>query len=237
MSYADCVARISTIDSLMRSYDASWQSSLSGSSMSGVQAINANSPFAGILATTSSASTASAAAATTVNVLSGAELAGTPDTLLAPSLDNTSQLVRVSSAEALARFDAVSSQIPYATEIRRAALDNGIDPLLLVALVKWESNFHLHATSRAGAMGLTQLMPGTARELGVTDAWDPLQNLEGGAKYLSTQLKRFGRVDMAVASYNAGPGAVSRLGKVPDNKWRYVNGILGVWKHWEEAAR
>jgi soluble lytic murein transglycosylase-like protein len=237
MSYSDCVARISTIDSLVRSFDASWQSALpASSSMNGLQAINANSPFAGVLQTVSASSTQATSNAATVNVLSGSELADTPDTLLAPSQDNPFELVRVSSSEALAKFDAVSSQIPYAAQIRKAALANGIDPLLLVGLVTRESGFGAHARSHAGAMGLTQLMPGTARELGVTDPWDPAQNLDGGAYYLATQLKRFGRVDMALAAYNAGPGAVSRLGKVPDNKWRYVNGILGVWKHWEAAA-
>jgi soluble lytic murein transglycosylase-like protein len=235
MSYSDCVARISTIDSLVRGFDPSWRSALpNSSSMSGVQALNANSPFAGVLQTVSSASSTTAAAnAAPVNVLSSSELANVPDTLLAPSLENPRELVRVSSTEALAHFDAVASQIPYAAEIRKAALDNGIDPLLLVGLVRWESNFHLHAKSRAGAMGLTQLMPGTAREIGVKDPWDAAQNLDGGAYYLATQLKRFGRVDMAVASYNAGPGCVSRLGKVPDNKWPYVNRILRTWKQWQ----
>jgi hypothetical protein len=96
---------------------------------------------------------------------------------------------------------------PYAAAIEATAARHGIDGRLLAALVWTESNFRPDAVSHAGALGLAQLMPGTARGLGV-DPRDPLQNLDGGARYLRTQLDRFGRVDLALAAYNAGPGRV-----------------------------
>jgi hypothetical protein len=103
----------------------------------------------------------------------------------------------------------------YAAAIQAAAAKAGVDPKLLAALTWSESGFRADAVSGAGAIGLTQLMPGTAAGMGV-DPTDPVQNLEGGAKYLAVQLKRFGgRVDLALAAYNAGPTAVSRYGGVP----------------------
>jgi soluble lytic murein transglycosylase-like protein len=94
--------------------------------------------------------------------------------------------------------------------IRRAAADAGIDPLLLTAVVWTESSFVPDAVSPAGAVGLAQLMPGTAAALGV-DPYDPDQNLAGGARYLREMLDRFGRVDLALAAYNAGPARVASL--------------------------
>lgn len=108
------------------------------------------------------------------------------------------------------------SGTPYASEINAAATKYGIDPALLAGLVKQESGFNPNATSGAGAKGLTQLMPATARSLGVTDPTDPAQALDGGAKYLKQQLDRFhGDERLALAAYNAGPGAVQRFGGVP----------------------
>lgn len=105
---------------------------------------------------------------------------------------------------------------PYAAEITAAAKANGVDPALLAGLVKQESGFNPNAGSGAGAKGLTQLMPGTAAGLGVTNILDPVQNLNGGAKYLKQQLDAFGGdVTKALAAYNAGPGAVQRFGGVP----------------------
>jgi soluble lytic murein transglycosylase-like protein len=105
---------------------------------------------------------------------------------------------------------------PYAAEITAAATRNGVDPALLAGLVKQESGFNPNAGSGAGARGLTQLMPGTASGLGVTNILDPVQSLDGGAKYLKQQLDAFGGdVTKALAAYNAGPGAVQRFGGVP----------------------
>jgi soluble lytic murein transglycosylase-like protein len=105
---------------------------------------------------------------------------------------------------------------PYGAEITAAAKRHGIDPALLAGLIKQESGFNANARSGAGAVGLTQLMPATAAGLGVTDPTNPAQSIEGGAKYLADQLKRFGGdVARALAAYNAGPGAVERFGGVP----------------------
>lgn len=103
----------------------------------------------------------------------------------------------------------------WADPIAAAARRHGVDPALLAALVWTESGFRPSAVSPAGAIGLTQLMPDTARSLGV-DPRDPRQNLDGGARYLRQQLDRFGRVDLALAAYNAGPNRVAAAGGVPD---------------------
>ncbi len=99
--------------------------------------------------------------------------------------------------------------------IEQAAGGAGVDPRLLAAVTWAESAFRPDAVSHAGAIGLAQLMPGTAAGLGV-DPWDPAQNLAGGARYLATQLARFGRVDLTLAAYNAGPGRVQRAGGIPN---------------------
>ena len=134
------------------------------------------------------------------------------------------------SDQSLADFDKVSKNIPFAAEIRAAAVHWKIAPLLLAALASTESSFHPNAVSRCGAMGLTQLMPRTAKGLGVTDPFDPAQNLDGGAHYIWYQLNRFGRADLAFGAYNAGPGCVSRIHGVPDSKIHYVKTILNKWQ-------
>jgi soluble lytic murein transglycosylase-like protein len=116
---------------------------------------------------------------------------------------------------------AWSGRLPAAGRTWSAAIDaaasaHGIDGRLLAAVVWTESNFQPGAVSHAGALGLAQLMPGTARHLGV-DPRDPLENLAGGAAYLRGQLETFGRADLALAAYNAGPGRVTAAGnQVPD---------------------
>ena len=164
-----------------------------------------------------------------------ATLSGTA-TLLSPSPADPSSMTQLSGAAVLARFDSVSSRIPYASQIRAAAVAAGMDPLLLASLVYAESGFNANAVSKCGAQGLTQLMPGTAASLGVTDSFDPQQNLNGGARYIATQLKAFGRVDLALAAYNAGPGAIGRLGVVPDSKRGYVTKIIGKWQSYQEPT-
>lgn len=104
---------------------------------------------------------------------------------------------------------------PWSAALERAAVAAGIDPRLLAALVRAESGFQPAARSHAGAVGLAQLMPETARGLGV-DPYDPLQNLQGGARYLAAQLRRFGSVPLALAAYNAGPRRVQEAGGIPD---------------------
>jgi hypothetical protein len=105
--------------------------------------------------------------------------------------------------------------IPYSDQILIAARKAKINPWLLVAVVRAESNFDPMAVSRAGAAGLTQLMPGTAEDLNVVDVFDPRQNLEAGAGYLRTMLDRFGSLTLALAAYNAGPSTVEQYDGVP----------------------
>jgi len=105
---------------------------------------------------------------------------------------------------------------PFMEAIDRAADRHGLDPKLLHALVIVESAYQVGAVSPAGAGGLTQLMPGTAADLGVRDRFDVDQNLSGGADYLARQLIRFGDVRLALAAYNSGPGRVARLGRIPE---------------------
>lgn len=114
--------------------------------------------------------------------------------------------------------------------VAKAAGDAGVDPRLLEALVSVESSFNPRAVSGAGALGLAQLMPGTARALGIQDPFDPEQSLVGGARYLKQMLSQFGDVRTALAAYNAGPGAVSRFQGIPPypETRRYVERVLSA---------
>lgn len=106
--------------------------------------------------------------------------------------------------------------LPLAKGILEAAARHGVDPALLAALISAESGFRHDAVSAKGAQGLMQLMPDTATSLGVTLDGDPHANLEAGTKYLASLLEQFGGdVELALAAYNAGPGAVRRWGTIP----------------------
>lgn len=108
----------------------------------------------------------------------------------------------------------------------------GLPSGLLDALVWTESRYNPLAISRTGAAGLGQLMPGTARDLGVSNRFDPAENLEGAARYLRQMLDEFGVVHLALAAYNAGPGAVKRVGGIPRNGETpgYVRDVLRHWR-------
>lgn len=118
-------------------------------------------------------------------------------------------------AQAQARSSADVAAQSVDELVRRAAARYGVDVDLIHAVIRAESDYDPHCLSSAGAIGLMQLMPATARSLGLTDAWDPAQNIDGGTKYLRQQLERFGDLRLALAAYNAGPGAVLRYGGVP----------------------
>jgi soluble lytic murein transglycosylase-like protein len=130
-----------------------------------------------------------------------------------------------------------SGGVPYDQQIEAAASKYGIDPAVLKGLIKQESGFNPDAGSPAGAQGLTQLMPGTAASLGVTNVYDPAQSIDGGAHYLRMQLDRFGGdYSNALAAYNAGPGAVQRYGGVPPygETQNYVKNVLAYAQQYRQ---
>jgi cell wall-associated NlpC family hydrolase len=121
---------------------------------------------------------------------------------------------------------------PYAAEFAAAGARHGVDPTLLSAVARAESGYNPRAVSPAGAQGLMQLMPGTARSLGV-NAYDPTQAVDGAARLLADLLSDFGgNVDLALAGYNAGPGAVRKHGGVPPytETQNYVRRVNQYWK-------
>ncbi len=125
-----------------------------------------------------------------------------------------------------------TSLAPPAIErlIARASAKYGVPQALVRAVVAVESAFKPDAVSHAGALGLMQLMPDTAADLGVKDPFDPEQNVMGGTRYLAFLLKHFGDEELAVAAYNAGPARVAREGAVPDipETRAYVQSVLGL---------
>lgn len=131
-----------------------------------------------------------------------------------------------------------AANVPYGKLIAATARRHGLSVSLFTALVWQESGFKVRARSRVGAMGLTQLMPATARGLGVKNPWSAAQNLNGGAKYLKTQLRRFGSARLALAAYNAGPGAVSRYRGIPPyaETRNYVKRITGLQARLKKAG-
>ena len=117
----------------------------------------------------------------------------------------------------------------YQAEITAAAKKYNLPEKLITSVIKQESNFNASATSAAGASGLMQLMPATARYLGVSDRFDPAQNIMGGAKYLRQMLDQFdNNVETALAAYNAGPGNVKKYGGIPpfQETQNYVKKIM-----------
>jgi soluble lytic murein transglycosylase-like protein len=134
-------------------------------------------------------------------------------------------------------IDEVLAPMAAGTDIRALAIAtaqrHGLDPNLVLAVVGVESDFQPDAVSHKGAQGLMQLMPATARELGVTDALDPAQNLDGGTRYLRMLMARYGGdLGKALAAYNAGPGAVKRHGGVPPFRetHHYIDKVLKRYK-------
>ncbi len=117
----------------------------------------------------------------------------------------------------------------YQTEIDRAAKESGLDSALIVSVIKAESSGDPNAVSPAGASGLMQLIDSTASQYGVSDRFDPAQNVSGGARYLKDMLDRYGSLKLALAAYNAGPGNVDRYGGVPpfDETNRYIDKVIG----------
>ena len=134
----------------------------------------------------------------------------------------------MSFAQVLAGVSQSGGGNDFEAYFQAASEAYGVPVNLLKAVAKAESAFDPTAVSHCGAQGVMQLMPATARAMGVTDAFDPAQNIMGGAKYLSQMLDTFdGDVSLAVAAYNAGPGAVKKHDGIPYESTRnYVNKVL-----------
>ena len=127
----------------------------------------------------------------------------------------------------------------YQAEIAAASREFGVEESILRAIMHAESSYNPMALSHAGAQGLMQLMPATARRFGVTDSYNAAQNIRGGAQYLSWLLKRFnGNLTLAAAGYNAGEGAVDRHGGVPPYKetQRYVQRVAVLADRYRQAV-
>lgn len=139
-------------------------------------------------------------------------------------------------AGTLAGGEGGATAVPLSTQaiIDKAAARYGVDAGLIKAVIKAESNFNPRAVSSAGAQGLMQLMPSTARGLGVTDSFNPEQNVMAGTRFLKDLLQRYGNVDEALAAYNWGPGNVDRHGT--DRLPRETRAYLGKVKGYMETA-
>jgi soluble lytic murein transglycosylase-like protein len=138
----------------------------------------------------------------------------------------------VGSTNVDARVSSTSSSVPFANLFQAASAKYGVPAALLSAVAKQESGYDPKAVSPVGAQGLMQLMPGTARGLGVTDAFDPAQAVDGAARMLRDLTQRFGRTDLALAAYNAGPGAVLKYHGIPPypETQHYVRNVLSLMK-------
>ncbi|MBZ5737815.1 transglycosylase SLT domain-containing protein [Nocardioides mangrovi] len=144
---------------------------------------------------------------------------------IVPDASSTSSTSSVSGSTAAGR---VAAGTPYASLFESASAKYGVSAGLLSAVAEQESGYNPSATSPAGAQGLMQLMPATADGLGVSNPYDAAQSVDGAAKLLSSLLDRFGRTDLALAAYNAGPGAVLRYGGIPPypETTNYVRSVL-----------
>jgi soluble lytic murein transglycosylase-like protein len=197
---------------------ATGDAALSGNSAAGSATTPAYSPSAGLYGTGAATTAADA----------GIDQGTTQSASAYPSssLGSAATSVAAPASSTATAGGAASAYVPL---IEQAAARNGVDPAVLYGLIEQESGFDPSATSSAGALGLTQLMPGTASSLGVSEPLNPAQSIEGGARYLGQMLRQFGgNTADALAAYNAGPGAVQQYGGVPPypETQQYVSKVL-----------
>lgn len=169
-------------------------------------ALLAQAPSVGTSGATGAAFASALATAASGTSVAGAGAAGGASTAGSPT---------AGSGTAGSSTGGLDDAVPFAPLFKAAGARYGVDPSLLAAIARQESSFDPNAVSRAGAKGLMQLMPATARSLGVEDPFDPAQAVDGAARLLKGLLSEFGRTDLALAAYNAGPGAVHRYNGIP----------------------
>lgn len=134
----------------------------------------------------------------------------------------------------------VDEQIKFGEVIKEAAKQNSVHPALIKAVIHAESGFNPRARSNVGARGLMQIMPSTQKYLKLKNAFDPQQNVEAGSRYLKELINRFnGKLSLAIAAYNAGPGAVARFGGVPPYKQtrQYVQKVLAYYRQYLKSEK
>ena len=138
------------------------------------------------------------------------------------------------------RRDFPQSSTAYDYHIRQSASRYNVDPRLIKAIIKAESGFDCYASSQKGAQGLMQLMPGTARDLNVSNSFDPRANIDGGTRYFRTMLDTFnGDIPLSLAAYNAGPNLVKRTNRMPQipETVEYVQRVLHNYKGYRGTGR
>jgi len=146
--------------------------------------------------------------------------------------DTAAASVSANSWNAITGTASRTAPVPYADLFSSASQKYGVPATLLAAVAKQESGFNPRAVSAAGAQGLMQLMPGTAKGLGVTNPFDPAQAVDGAARMLRDLTRRFGSTELALAAYNAGPGAVLKYGGIPPypETQHYVRSVMSLMK-------